>query len=123
MKLKGRVAIVTGGASGLGEATVRELVREGVRVMIADLNDERGKDLVKELGPQNVAFFTTNVTDEENVIKLVQETVKAFGAVHIVVNSAGVAYAVIIAATVSRRRSLYQAQPSNRTDSREESTS
>jgi NAD(P)-dependent dehydrogenase (short-subunit alcohol dehydrogenase family) len=49
MKIPGTVSIVTGGASGLGESTVRELAGEGSKVMIADLNDERGKEIVDEL--------------------------------------------------------------------------
>ncbi|KRX06002.1 hypothetical protein PPERSA_01080 [Pseudocohnilembus persalinus] len=83
------VALVTGGASGLGEQTVRQLVQLGAKVMIADLNEENGNNMAKELGNQ-VKFFKTNVTDEENVKNLVEETVKAFGAIHIVVNSAGI---------------------------------
>ena len=57
-------AIVTGGASGLGEATVRLLREKGVKVVIADLNVESGERLARELG---CLFFKTNIIEEENV--------------------------------------------------------
>lgn len=82
------VAIVTGGASGLGEATVRELIKAGCKVMIADLSD-KGADLAKELGSQ-ASFFKVDVSNEENIQKLITETVTKFGALHILVNSAGI---------------------------------
>ena len=72
------VAIVTGGASGLGEATVRQLVALGARVVIADFNEERGKEIAKELGgPDKCRFQLTDVTKEEHAKRLVEETVKA----------------------------------------------
>ncbi len=89
MKLdKNTVAIVTGGASGLGEATVRALIQAGCKVMIADLQD-KGADLAKEFGDQ-ACFFKTDVSNEENLKNLMTETVAKFGAIHILVNSAGV---------------------------------
>lgn len=57
---KSLVAIVTGGASGLGLATVELLRKQGVQVVIADLNEEQGKDIAKKLG---CLFFKTNVAD------------------------------------------------------------
>jgi NAD(P)-dependent dehydrogenase (short-subunit alcohol dehydrogenase family) len=70
MELKGSSAIVTGGAGGFGEATVRRLVAKGVKVVIADLHDERANALVAELGT-NVQYVRTDVTDEQNVIEAI----------------------------------------------------
>ncbi|MFA7322769.1 MAG: SDR family NAD(P)-dependent oxidoreductase [Candidatus Nanopelagicales bacterium] len=70
MELKGASAIVTGGAGGFGEATVRRLVDKGVKVVIADLHDERATALAKELGSA-VQYVRTDITDEQNVIEAI----------------------------------------------------
>ena len=70
MEIKGRSAIVTGGAGGFGEATVRRLVDKGANVVIADLHDERANALVKDLGSA-VRYVRTDITDEQNVIEAV----------------------------------------------------
>lgn len=85
-------ALVTGGASGLGEATVRMLAGQGANVIIADLNQERGYALADELGKQ-VRFCLTNVTDESDVQAAINRAVDTFGGLHINVNCAGVAEA------------------------------
>jgi len=82
--------LVTGGASGLGEATVRELVKEKYRVAIADRDKERGTALVQELGAENTIFIETDVSKEDSVKAMVSDVVKAFGAIHVVLTSAGV---------------------------------
>ncbi len=64
MELNGTSAIVSGGASGLGEATVRELAAAGATVVVADLNDERGKVIAGEIGG---VFAHTDVSDEDSV--------------------------------------------------------
>lgn len=89
MELKGKTALVTGGASGLGEATIRRYHRHGVKVAILDMDDERGEALVKELG-DGAAYFNGDVTDEERVAEIIDGTVKAFGGVHICNNFAGI---------------------------------
>jgi NAD(P)-dependent dehydrogenase (short-subunit alcohol dehydrogenase family) len=89
MEIKGSVAVVTGGASGLGEATVRNYVEGGGRVSILDLQEEKGQALASELGDSAI-FCTANVTDEQSVQSAIDKTVGAFGAVHIAVNCAGV---------------------------------
>jgi len=61
MNISGKVAIVTGGASGLGEATVRAYVKKGAKVAIFDMNVERGEQLLKELGDEQAAFYDVNV--------------------------------------------------------------
>lgn len=102
MELKGKVAIVTGGASGLGEATVRRYVAHGARVAIFDMNDARGEAIAAELGDA-VIYRNVNVVDEAAVEAAVAATVEAFGAVHICNNFAGIADA---AKTVSRGEPL-----------------
>lgn len=91
MKLEGLVALVTGGSSGLGEASVIALVEAGCKVMIGDMNEEGAKALIAKFGKDKVAFVKTDVSDEQACNDLVEQTVKTFGAVHIVLNSAGIA--------------------------------
>ncbi len=92
MDIKGKVAIVTGGASGLGEATVRGYVEKGARVAIFDMSDERGNALVDELGSA-VIYQHVNVADEAAVKAALQATLDAFGEVHICNNFAGIGVA------------------------------
>ncbi|GAB3565577.1 3-hydroxyacyl-CoA dehydrogenase [Spirosoma luteolum] len=92
MQLQQKTALVTGGASGLGEASVRMLAAQGANVIIADLNQERGFALADELGA-NVRFCLTNVTDESDVQAAVNRAVDTFGGLHINLNCAGVAEA------------------------------
>ena len=88
MKIAGTVALVTGGASGLGAATVRELVAAGGKVMIVDRPQSDGAALAKELGDA-VDFAGADVTSEAEVAAAVEQTVTRFGTVHINVNCAG----------------------------------
>ncbi|MBO8156326.1 MAG: 3-hydroxyacyl-CoA dehydrogenase [Bacillaceae bacterium] len=92
MNIQNRVALITGGASGLGEATVRNLVHKGANVMIADLQEEKGQALADELGDQ-VVFIKTDVTDESSVRQAVQSAYDQWGGIHILVNCAGIAIA------------------------------
>jgi 3-oxoacyl-[acyl-carrier protein] reductase len=87
-QLSGKVAIVTGGASGFGEAIVRLYIAEGAKVMLADLNTKRGKAIAKELGA-NCGFSSCDVSLGADVNKMVKACVKVFGAPDIVVNNAG----------------------------------
>lgn len=89
MNLQDKVAIVTGGASGLGEATVRLYAEKGAKVSIFDMNDQRGTALSEELG-DNVIYINVNVTDEASVKAAIAATVKAFGDIHICNNYAGI---------------------------------
>jgi NAD(P)-dependent dehydrogenase (short-subunit alcohol dehydrogenase family) len=88
MQVKNTVAVVTGGASGLGAATVRELIAHGGKVMILDRPQSEGAALAKELGA-NAAFAAADVTSDAEVSAAVQQTVERFGAIHINVNCAG----------------------------------
>ena len=87
--LAGKVAIVTGGAGGLGRAIAARFVDEGARVVVADANDERGEALATELG-EAVAFRTTDVSDADQVQAAVDLAVTHFGGLHVMVNNAGV---------------------------------
>lgn len=93
MDIAGKVFIVTGGASGLGEGTVRMLVREGARVVIADLAEERGQALVTELGNQAVAFVRCDVSQESEGQAVVAKAT-SLGKLMGLVNCAGIAPAV-----------------------------
>lgn len=93
MDLNGKVAIVTGGASGLGQGTVEAYVAKGVKVAIFDLNEARANAIIEDLGAENVAFWSVNVADENIVKTAVAEVVEKFGALHIVNNFAGIASA------------------------------
>ncbi|RLL46848.1 3-hydroxyacyl-CoA dehydrogenase [Oceanobacillus piezotolerans] len=89
MELNQVSAVVTGGASGLGEATVRNIVSKGGKVTILDLQEDRGNNLVEELGG-NVTFVKTNVTDEESVQSALEHAVNTFGNINTLVNCAGI---------------------------------
>ncbi len=88
MEFRGSVAIITGGASGLGEATARQLVSRGAKVAILDLNPENGRRLQAELG-EDAAFFALDVADTDAVDDVVQRVQNHFGLLHVVVNCAG----------------------------------
>ena len=87
--LKDKVAIVTGGASGIGKATVELFVAEGARVVIADLQEEKGEALARSLGG-TAAFKRTDVSEANSVDALVQFAVETYGDLDIMHNNAGV---------------------------------
>ena len=93
MDLKDKVAVITGGASGLGRATVKRFVANGGKAAIFDMNEEKGNALVAELG-DSVIFCNVNVTSEESVQAGVAKTMEKFGAIHICANFAGTGNAV-----------------------------
>ena len=90
MKLNGTAAIVSGGASGLGEATVRALAAAGSKVVIADLNEERGKALADEVGG---LFARTDVSDGDSVRAAVAAAASAGAPLRFVVSCAGIGWA------------------------------
>lgn len=91
MRMAERRVIVTGGASGIGEATVRDLVIQGARVIIADLDDERGPRLAEELGEQ-VTYQRTDVADEDSVTALFDAAEATLGGVDGLFNNAGIGH-------------------------------
>ncbi|KGB82439.1 3-hydroxy-2-methylbutyryl-CoA dehydrogenase [Rhodovulum sp. NI22] len=93
MNMQDTVAVVTGGASGLGEATVRDLCAQGARVAIFDMNDTAGYALGRELG-EDAIFCKVDVTDEANVVSALATVVETFGKITACVNCAGIAIAV-----------------------------
>ena len=88
MELQNKVAVVTGGASGLGRATVERFAERGASVAIFDLNEEAGNDLVRDLGSR-VMFCRVNVAEDDSVASGIDAVMKKFGAIHISVNCAG----------------------------------
>ena len=92
-RLEGKVAVITGGASGIGEATVRRFVEEGASVVIADLQEEAGRALQSELGA-STRFIRCNVTAEADVAAAVDLAVSEFGRLDIMFNNAGVVGAI-----------------------------
>jgi len=89
-ELSGRVAIVTGGATGLGRATVERFVEEGAQVVVADVDVARGEELANRLGAAAV-FTRTDVADANEVQALVDFAVARFGGLHVLFNNAGIA--------------------------------
>jgi NAD(P)-dependent dehydrogenase (short-subunit alcohol dehydrogenase family) len=91
-KLAGRVALISGGASGIGEATARRFVAEGARVAIADVQSERGLNLVETLAPLGEAIFIEcDVSDGVAVRHAIDRTFKTYGKLDTLVNVAGIA--------------------------------
>ncbi len=89
MDLSDRVAVVTGGASGLGRATVLALVKRGMKVAIFDVNDDEGQQAVEEMG-DSVMYSSVDVTDAESVEQAVARVIERFGALHLCLNCAGI---------------------------------
>ena len=86
--LSDKVAVITGGASGIGEGVVRHFVDEGAAVVIADIQDDAGSALAEQLGPR-VVFQHTDVTCEEDVANVVDRAVREFGRLDCMYNNAG----------------------------------
>ena len=89
MEIRGAVAIVTGGASGIGAACARALASRGAKVVVADLNEAKGSALAAEIGG---AFCTVDVTKTDDIVAAV-EMAKSMGPVRVLVNSAGIGWA------------------------------
>jgi len=88
-RLDGKVAIVTGGARGMGASHVRRFVKEGAKVVFTDINAEGAKALEAELG-ENVKFVQQDVTKADDWKKVIEEAENTFGPVNILVNNAGI---------------------------------
>lgn len=93
MEFSSLVAVITGGASGLGRATAEALVARGAHVMILDRDAVRGAETAADLGAL-AAFTATDVTSEASVQNAIAATLSAFGAIHVCVNCAGVGSAM-----------------------------
>ena len=88
-KLKGKVAIITGGASGIGKASVKVFAEEGARVVLADQLDERGTSLAEKLGP-DVSYIHADVSQESDVKAVIDHALKKFGRLDCMFNNAGI---------------------------------
>ncbi|MEK4085707.1 SDR family NAD(P)-dependent oxidoreductase [Psychrobacillus sp. FSL K6-1415] len=90
--LKDKVAVVTGGASGIGLATAKAFLAKGAKVVIGDYNEDSGKAVVQQLKEtfENVLFVRTDVADEQSVENLVKTAVDKFGQLDIIFNNAGI---------------------------------
>lgn len=91
MEIKGITAVVSGGASGLGEGICRYLVKNGASVGILDMDEKKGMQLAFELGDSAI-FYKTNAADTDNVQAGVDQTCETFGAIHAAVSCAGVPF-------------------------------
>ncbi len=89
MEIRGKTALITGGVSGLGEATSRRLHLLGANVVMVDLNEERGRSLSQELG-ERASFVKGDVTNSQDVRGAMEVAVQRFGAIHVAVNCAGI---------------------------------
>jgi NAD(P)-dependent dehydrogenase (short-subunit alcohol dehydrogenase family) len=88
-RLAGKVALITGGASGLGACAAKLMAQEGAKVVLADIASERAQGVAKEIGP--VAHVVPlDVTSEQQWIDAIKATVATFGGLHVLVNSAGI---------------------------------
>ena len=92
MKLEGKVCIVTGGATGIGEASAIALAREGARVSVGDVNVKEGQKTVRSIKEEGgeAIFVECDVSKEEDVLRLVGETIQSFGKLDVLFNNAGI---------------------------------
>ncbi|KAI3471779.1 hypothetical protein Pfo_028432 [Paulownia fortunei] len=89
-RLEGKVALITGGASGIGECTAKLFSKHGAKVAIADVQDELGHSVVKAIDPSNSTFIHCDVTNEDHVKNAVDKTVSTYGKLDIIINVTGV---------------------------------
>ncbi|KAK8685631.1 hypothetical protein V6N13_041630 [Hibiscus sabdariffa] len=90
-RLEGKVALITGGASGIGESTTRVFIKHGAKVLVADIQDELGQSLCKQLGtPETINYIHCDVTSESDVRNAVDLAVSKYGTLDIMFNNAGI---------------------------------
>ncbi|KAJ4953035.1 hypothetical protein NE237_029867 [Protea cynaroides] len=89
-RLEGKVAVITGGAAGIGRTTAKLFTQQGCKVVIADIQDDLGHSLCNEIGPQMALFVHCDVTKEDDVKNAVDMAVSRFGKLDIMFNNAGI---------------------------------
>lgn len=87
MRVKAKVAVITGGAGGIGAATARALTREGARIVITDVGEEAGRAIAREVDGE---FFRHDVSDEQQWQKIVDQVIASHGRIDVLVNAAGI---------------------------------
>ncbi|KAI4300529.1 hypothetical protein L6164_033898 [Bauhinia variegata] len=90
-RLEGKVALITGGASGIGKRTAEVFAQHGAKVVIVDIQDELGHSVAHSIGPSNCVYVHCDVSDEAQIKKAVDTAVKTFGKLDIMFNNAGIA--------------------------------
>uniref|UniRef100_A0A2N9I6W4 Secoisolariciresinol dehydrogenase n=1 Tax=Fagus sylvatica TaxID=28930 RepID=A0A2N9I6W4_FAGSY len=90
-RLEGKVALITGGASGIGESTARLFSKHGAKVVIADIQDDLGHSVCKDLNSQSTSFVHCDVTKETDIGNAVNHAVSKYGKLDIMLNNAGIA--------------------------------
>ena len=89
MRMKDKVVLITGGAAGIGKATAFRFAEEGAKVVICDVNEERGRAVAEELG-KDAAFYKVDVSDRAAVQAWVDDVVARYGRIDVLVNNAGI---------------------------------
>ncbi|MFF3025197.1 SDR family NAD(P)-dependent oxidoreductase [Gottfriedia sp. NPDC057948] len=92
MRLKDKVAVITGGGSGIGRATAIRFAKEGAKIVIADINEVTGEETLSEINEQNqeAIFVKTNVAESKSIQNLMKRAVEHFGRIDILFNNAGI---------------------------------
>ncbi|KAK8553998.1 hypothetical protein V6N13_072922 [Hibiscus sabdariffa] len=88
--LEGKVALITGGASGIGECTAKVFAHHGAKVVIADIQDDFGHSVCEDIGPSNCSYVHCNVTNEDHIKSAVDKAVATHGKLDIMFNNAGI---------------------------------
>ena len=89
-QLQNKVAIITGGAGSIGKTTAKLFLDEGAKVLLVDISEDQLKEVVKDLGSENAAYFVADVSKAIEVERYVNETVKLFGKIDVFFNNAGI---------------------------------
>ncbi|GMI96688.1 SALT RESISTANT 1, ABA DEFICIENT 2, GLUCOSE INSENSITIVE 1, ARABIDOPSIS THALIANA ABA DEFICIENT 2 [Hibiscus trionum] len=89
-RLEGKVALITGGASGIGQCTAKVFAHHGAKVVIADIQDDLGHSVCEDIGPSNCSYVHCNVTDEDQIKNAVDKAVATHGKLDIMFNNAGI---------------------------------
>jgi len=97
-RLDGKIAIITGAAQGMGASHAAKFIQEGAKVVLTDLNEEKGQAFADELG-ENALFVKQNVASQDDWTHVIEETEKIFGPVNVLVNNAGITMAKSILET------------------------